>query len=156
MNYKASNNRLAKWYYNQIRRTLEKGNPIYHEWTTWRGFAKWCESQGYDENTVLYYSCNNPFAPKYVTASRYDEGDFEYIVYAADDPYELIITSASSVAELVERLHRLGYDYDAKSISTAICHNETLYPIEERERGLVFEKIDLSNYEDYEIPEGWN
>ncbi len=152
MRYTTTNNPLSNWYRSAILRARRNNVPICKEWSTWRDFAKWCESQGYDENTRLHYSAFNPFSPEYLRCKRPRPGDYEYIAYDGRDPYELIITSASSLLELSENLKRMGYDYDCHYIATSLCRNETIRPIARRRYGLVFEKIDLSNYNEDDEP----
>lgn len=145
MKYETQNNPLCTWYKDAKRRARKNNSPICEEWTTWFGFARWCEANGYDENTKLHYSARNPFAPEYVSTNKIScRGDFEYIAYSSDDPYELIITSAPTTGELSYKLKRLGYDYDCKTISMSLVHNKR--EVTRHYCRLIFEKIDLSNY----------
>lgn len=140
--------RLVKWYYDCKRRAIANGYEVYHEWDTVVGFNEWCKKNGYTEKTKMRYVAKAPFTPENISISRYEEGDFEYIAYDSKDPYELIITSAPSIPELAEKLSRLGYDYKPSSIREALSMNKTTRPIENRVCDLVFEKIDLSTYEE--------
>lgn len=148
MRYRSDNNPLYSWYRSTKARVKLKKQTIYPEWITWRGFAKWCEERGYDEFTELHYTTHNPFSPEYVSS----EMRYEYIAYDSQDPYELIITSASRIDELAENLKRLGYDYTYESIKSALSRNKTERPIDDRLYGLIFEKIDLSNYNEDDEP----
>ena len=152
MRYETTKNPLCVWYRTTLRRAKARNAEIYPEWETWVGFAKWASANGYDENSKFHYSSHNPFTPEYIHCTRYEDRDYEYIAYEATDPYELIITSASYIEELAEKLNRLGYDYDAESIRSALSRNETERPIEERDRGLIFERIDLTDYDDTDEP----
>lgn len=146
MNFATKDNPLCTWYRNAKRCAIKRGSPIYEEWMNWRSFAKWCAEHGYDENSKLHYSSHNPFTPEYLGIERGLIYDCEYIAFDAKDPYELIIASAPTAIELSNILKRMGYDYDRESILSALSRNDVERPIEERERGLLFEKIDLSNY----------
>ena len=113
MNYATANNPLYRFYAACKRYAKKRKSPIANCWEHWRDFAKWCEEQGYDENVKLHYSSFNPFAPGYVHPKTSEDYPLEFIAYDAHDPYELILTSAPSVPELSEKLHKLGYPYDA-------------------------------------------
>lgn len=152
MKYSTYKNPLYNWWKNTMRVAKSKNTYVYPDWTTWRGFAKWCEENGYDENSEFHCTTNNPVTPEYLGLTRCVDRDCEYIAYEADDPYELIVTSASYVDELAEKLKRLGYDYDAESINSALSRNTEDRPTEERSRGLIFEKIDLTDYEETDEP----
>lgn len=141
-----SKNPLAVWYRCAKRYAKNRNSPISPEFETWRGFAKWCNSQGWDENVKLHYSSFDPFTPDYVYERSGEDYPFEYIAYDARDRYELIITSAPTVPELSNKLHNLGYEYGIREIHSSISRNKEERPIEEREWGLIFEKIDLRNY----------
>ena len=145
MKYDTTNNPLCTWYRSALRRARKKSTPVCDEWKTWLGFAKWCEDHGYDENSKLHYSAHNPFGPEYIGTTRYEERDYEYIAYDAQDPYELIIASAPYIEELSEKLKRLGYDYTYESIRSALSRNEER-AVEDRIYGLIFEKVDLTDY----------
>ena len=145
-------NPLCDWYRAMKCFAKKKGSPIYPAWESWLGFVEWAEAQGYDENSKLSYSALNPFAPEYIGTTRVEDRDCEYIAYESSDPYELIIASAPYIDELAEIVKRLGYDYTVDSIMSALSRNANERPIEERCRGLVFEKIDLSNYNEDDEP----
>lgn len=151
MNFDTKNNALCTWYRSAIHRAKKKNSPIYEEWKTWIGFALWAKNHGYDENSKLHYTSNNPFTPEYLGTTRSEELDCEYIAYDSRDPYELIIASAPYIEELSEKLKRLGYDYTYESIRSALSRNEER-AVEDRVHGLIFEKIDLSNYDDTDEP----
>lgn len=150
MKYETQNNPLCTWYHVARYRAKKNNSPVCEEWKNWIGFAKWCEAHGYDENSKLHYSAHNPFAPEYLGLKRGVKNDWEYIAYLSDDPYELIITSAPHIKELADKLKRLGYDYDWKTISMSLAHNKR--EVERRYSRLIFEKIDLSNYNEPDEP----
>ncbi len=152
MKYSTYKNPLYERY-KFVRHLARKNNQYIHpEWINWYGFAKWCEDRGYDETYNFSYSPRNPFTPDYIGTTRTEDRDCEYIAYEASDPYELIIASAPYTDELSAILKRMGYDYTTESIWSALSRNEEERPIEERKRGLLFEKIDLSNYDDTDEP----
>ena len=151
MKYDTRHNNLATWYRATKRRVRQFGSPIYPEWETWRGFAKWCADHGYDENSKLHYSAHNPFTPEYLGTLRHSDQDYEFIAYDARDPYELIIASAPYIDELAEKVRRLGYSYTAESIRSALSRNKERV-VEDRVHSLIFEKIDLSNYNEDDEP----
>lgn len=161
MIYATEKNKLANWYRASKRRALKNNSPICDEWKTWRGFAEWCKVNGYDENSKLFYSARNPFSPEYLFVKqggkssyvkRPPEHDWEYIAYKARDPYELIISSAPSVTELSANLLGLGYVYDEQSILASLSRNNTDRPVDERHHGLIFERVDLFNYNEDDEP----
>lgn len=152
MKYEIKDNPLATWYRSTLARVRRNNSPIYPRWRTWFGFAKWAEENGYDENSELHCSALNPFTPEYLGRKRAEKYDCEYIAYSATDPYELIIASAPSIPELAEILRNNGYCYTEASIHTALSRNKTDRPIDERVKCLVFERVDLSNYNEDDEP----
>lgn len=152
MKYSTYKNPLYNWW-KSIRWTVKKNYQyICTDFDTWYGFAKWCEDHGYDENSKFHYSTKNPFTPDYLGTTRCEDRDCEYIAYEANDPYELPIASAPYIDELVEMVNRMGYTYTVDSIMSALSRNASDRPIEERDRGLIFEKIDLTDYDDTDEP----
>lgn len=152
MKYSTYKNPLHVWWKNVMRYAKLKNSPIYPKWRTWRGFAEWAEEHGYDEHSKFKVSTLNPFTPEYLGITRCVDRDCEYIAYEASDPYELIIASASYVDELAKIVARMGYDYTTESIISALSRNAEDRPIEDRSRGLIFEKVDLTDYDDTEEP----
>jgi hypothetical protein len=151
MNYSTYKNPLYNWWKSTIHRAKQKNTTVHPEWTTWFGFAKWADEHGYDENSKLKASVLNPFTPEYLGTTRCEDRDCEYIAYEASDPYELIIASASYVEELSEKLMRMGYTYTPESIMSALARNGER-AVDDRIFGLIFEKIDLSNYNEDDEP----
>lgn len=151
MNYSTYKNPLYVWYIGTMRRIKARGSEIYPQWATWKGFVRWLDEHGYDDNCKLHYSANNPFTPEYLGTIHHEERDCEYIAYDAHDPYELIIASAPYPDELAEKLKRMGYGYTAESIRSALTRNEER-AVEDRLFGLIFEKIDLSDYNEDDEP----
>lgn len=145
-------NPMCDWYRATKLYAKKNNRPIFPAWETWMGFVEWAETHGYDDNSKFHYSKFNPFAPEYILSTRVADRDCEYIAYEADDPYELIIASAPYPDELAEILNRMGYEYTSASIHSALSRNKDDRPVEDRERGLIFEKIDLSNYEEDDEP----
>lgn len=152
MKYSTYKNPLYEWYKVMRWKALKNGTPIYPQWLSWYGFAVWAEANGYDENSKFHYSTRNPFTPEYFGTTRVEDRDCEYIAYEASDPYELIIASAPYIEELTTIVNRMGYEYTPESIMSALSRNANDRPIEERDRGLIFEKIDLSTYEETNEP----
>lgn len=151
MKYSTYKNPLCDRYRGILRDIKKTGVEIYPEWTTWRGFAEWLERRGHDETYRFSYSPFNPFTPEYLGTTKRADPPFEYIAYEATDPYELIICSAPSAEELSEKLIRMGYNYTTDSIWSALSRNEER-AVEDRLFGLIFEKIDLRNYDETDEP----
>lgn len=151
MNLSSYKNPLYTWYVASMKRATKRGVEIYPEWANWNGFIKWLHAHGYEDGCKLHYSSRNPFTPEFLGTIRSENLDYEYIAYDARDPYELIVTSAPYIDELASKLKRMGYDYTPESIRSALSRNEERV-VDERVFGLIFEKIDLSNYNEDEEP----
>lgn len=149
MRYNTKDNILYSTYRKKIRRAILKNNPIFEEWTTWRKFASWLEAHGYDENISIRHHSKNPFTPEYTSFTPREthnpNEDVEFIAYKANDPCELIVASASTIPKLSAKLRRGGWSYTSASIYTALSKNGER-DINKRKFGLIFEKVDLTNY----------
>lgn len=149
MKYSTHKNPLAKWWRLSLYKAKKANVYIYPEWKTWIGFALWANKKGYDENTELVYHTPHPFCPSSLGKPPITP-DYEYIAYEVNDPYELIVASASTAEELSEILTRMGYSYTPSSIYSSLSRNADERPPEDRLFGLAFERIDLTNYDESE------
>lgn len=145
---KRQRNRLYHSWWKKKLLAKKNNQPVYPEWETWELFSKWAKDHGYDDKTTIHTHSTLPFTPDNVTFVPF-EGfrDYEYWAYRAGDPYEFPVACASDVTTLSEILKANGFDYTPASISSAISRNEER-AIDDRKYGLIFERIDLTDYDE--------